>query len=422
MVQWVDSMRIAIICTVIFCLCATTFAVKSPQESFRIGVYISMGNTGDTFVWDYMFMDLARIGCNYAVVSGNCYAGQWAAAKHWGIAGVNTYSIMNYYPGAGAWSPDDLESLVLSEKGTLDIMYHNGEYVGDAVVGRNIVDEPEAHGGKLTEDEQDFLRTYSDFYHLHLPDRDVYVNHSNPPWYDLHESKVSCSTGATIMVNSQRISDRINHAQSRGFENYSVVCQTANIAWWMNNDCGNINAIGLGPCSQAVKDWLAARNTYQDVYEMLSAAYLAGANGCTAYRYNYYLGGLEAYAFVDPNGNDNGGRRAGYSDAAHDVRRAQGCPSVTLANNGVPFNDRGNYSAGQFTLTADAESVSGTIQKVIFGKTTNGGSDWETIEDTTAPYSAAFSTSAGQTVIFRSQAVDTTGKKSIYAANMIYTN
>ena len=93
-----------------------------------------------------------------------------------------------------------------------------------------------------------------------------------------------------------------------------------------------------------------------------------------------------------------------------------------MFNNGAAFNDRGNYSAGQFALTAEAVSESSTIEKVVFGQSTNGGATWESIEDTTVPYAAAFSASAGTTVIFRARAVAEDGKKSVYAANMIYVN
>ena len=88
-------------------------------------------------------------------------------------------------------------------------------------------------------------------------------------------------------------------------------------------------------------------------------------------------------------------------------------------NNGSPFQDRGTYAPGTFTLTARAESAGSTIAKVVFGKSSDGGSTWETIEDAAWPFTAQFTGAAGQTVIFRARAVDVAGKTSLYAANMI---
>ena len=108
-----------------------------------------------------------------------------------------------------------------------------------------------------------------------------------------------------------------------------------------------------------------------------------------------------------------------------------GWPGVELFNNGQPFVDCKQtpvfgapgcdvYTAGTFTLTATAVSDSSTIAKVVFGKSTDGGAIWTNVEDTTPPYSANFPTTAGETVIFRAQAFDTAGKKSLFAANRIY--
>ncbi|MFH1614773.1 MAG: hypothetical protein ABIG61_06790 [Planctomycetota bacterium] len=211
------------------------------------------------------------------------------------------------------------------------------------------------------------------------------------------------------------------HAQSMGFENFTVVDLPASISGWMGGNCGNINYYGFGPCTQAVINWLNARTVYDDVYEAVLSAYHFGSDGITFFIYNDYAT-YAGITLVDDNGLSSDGKMTAFGDASRDLRASQARPSVTLTNNETPFIDRGSYPAGQFTLTANAESSSGTIEKVIFGKTTNGGGTWTTIEDTTAPYSAVFSASSGQTVISRAQAVDTNGKKSIYAAYMIYTN
>jgi len=398
------------------------FGSAKAQDDFTIGVYhYHWATSGDNFSeknWDYALMDMARIGCNWIVQSGwTGYEHQfWAAAKHWGIRGVTTYGQLNEYQGPGTWDPCDFVNGIITNRDTYDALNYNGESVGDTIVGHIMTDEPE---NNLDEDQKNFLRAYADVYHQYNPVREIYVNHDTElPWYDLHEKRATCSV-PTISINSQRINDRISEAQSHGFENFTVVAQLLRIAVWMDNQCNRIEWFGLGPCSQDVFDWLDSRTTYQDVYEEILTAYNFGANGVTAYIYNAHM---DNYSIVDIDGHDNDGRRAGFSDAAHDIRAAQGWPGVTLYNNGQPFNDRGNYPPGQFTLTADATSSSGTIEKVVFGKTTDGGGIWTTIEDTTAPYSATFSASSGETVIFRAQAVDTAGKKSIYDAYMIYIN
>ncbi|MFH1614603.1 MAG: hypothetical protein ABIG61_05935 [Planctomycetota bacterium] len=412
-------MRTILICCIMISACATC-ALAAIGEDFTIGAYYSMPwlEPNDNFSYDYAFMDMARIGCNFAVLSGNVWVANWAALKHWGIKGVTSYNILNGYPGEGAWDPCDFVSGMIQERDRLNGLTYNGEYVGDAVVGHIMTDEPEATGREPTEDQKNYLRAFADVYHQYIPTREIYVNHSDPPWYDLNEKQASCSA-TTISINNSRIKDRQIAANNIGLENFTVVAHVKSLTLWMDNQCVRIEAFGLGPCTQQVKDWLATRTNYQDVYEELITAYHFEAKGCTFYKYNQHM---DDWSIVDINGNDLYGRRAAISDAAHDLRSSQDWPSVVLFNNGIPFNDRGNYPAGDFTLTATADSPSGTIAKVIFGKTTDGGAIWQSIEDTTVPYSATFSASTGQTVIFRAQAVDTNGKKSIYAANMIYIN
>ena len=67
-------------------------------ESFTLGAYYAMAQLEpkDNFSWDYAFMDMARAGCNRIIVSGNCWANQWAAIKHWGMKGITSYGELNY--------------------------------------------------------------------------------------------------------------------------------------------------------------------------------------------------------------------------------------------------------------------------------------------------------------------------------------
>jgi hypothetical protein len=76
-------------------------------------------------------------------------------------------------------------------------------------------------------------------------------------------------------------------------------------------------------------------------------------------------------------------------------RVAEAWPGVQKLMDGKPINDRGAYPAGEFNLTAHAVSDSGPISEINFGKSINGGNDGE------------------------STVVDTDGKSSIYATNMI---
>lgn len=408
-----------------FCIIISSFtvcAVVTFGDDFTIGAYYMVVGADNNFDYDYGFMDLARNGANFVTVMGGALNNSsiWASLKHWGMTGTFAYNRLNGY-GPG-WDPCDMVSDIIYERNLYNGMYYNGEYVGDAYVGHVMQDEPECGDG-LTEDQKNFLRAYADIYHQYNPDRKIYVNHCDPPWYDLHEKQATCSVSYTISVNGSRINDRIQAARNIGLENFTVVNLPVPLWIAMGGEYGgnetSINYVGLGPFSEDVMNWLATRTNYQDVYEYMLTACNFGAKGFTVYCYNNYSI-LYSISLVDPNGFDNNGKLTGFGDAAHDIRRSQGWPGVDLFNNGVAFNDRGTYPAGDFTLTAAAESSSGTIEKVVFGKSIDGGGIWETIEDTTAPYSATFSTSAGNTVIFRARAVDTDGKKSIYAANMIY--
>jgi len=385
-------------------------------EPFTIGVYYAMPwlEPKDDFSWDYAFMDMARSGCNFVVVSGNCWTEQWAAISHWDMQGVTSYGELNNYPGPGKWKPSDFVAGIKERRARLKSFVWKGESVGDTCVGHIMTDEPECRG--LPEDKQDYLRAWADVYHQHNPERNVYVNHCDPTWYDLNEEHATCSAAPTIAVNSHRITDRINAARAIGLKNFTVVALLGRMSDWSGGRAAQIDYWNLGRATPEVFEWLDSRSHAQDAYEQMVTAYCYGAAGLHPFMYNQHRG----VSLVDKYGNGQYGIRKGFSDAAHDLRRTHGWPGVKLSNNGSRFSDRGTYSAGEFTLTAQAASDSGTIARVVFGKSTDGGSTWESIADLTAPYSAKFSTKPGQTVIFRARAVATDGKKSICSANMIH--
>ena len=429
-------MKLAVILLCIaFCLTAPAAAQTPVGEAFTIGAYYSMPtlNPMDNFSWDYGFMDMARIGCNFIIVSGNAWANQWSAIKNWDMAGVTSYNVSNDYQGPGTWNVGTIEPGIIITRGFQDGLMLNGQYVGDAIVGFVMADEVECiNGGQgLTADEQDFHRLYADIYHTHNPTREIIVNHCDPPWYDLNEKHASCSAAPTISINASRFTERRQAAQDIGLDNFTTVSLQGRISDWaaVQSSCTAIGIWGMGPCSQEVIDWLATRPNYQDAYEEILAAYFFGTQGYHPWQYNQHY----AVSFVDINGDCQFGIRAGFSDAAHHIRRSHGWPGVELFNNGQPFVDCKQtpvfgapgcdvYTAGTFTLTATVVSDSSTIVKVVFGKSTDGGAIWTNVEDTTPPYSANFPTTAGETVIFRAQAFDTTGKKSLFAANRIYIN
>jgi hypothetical protein len=387
-------------------------------ETFTIGAYYSMPQLEpkDNFSWDYAFMDMARIGCNRIVVGGSCWPDGWAAIRNWGMKGITSYHWLNSYPGEGKWDRSTLEGLNRVQKRDVDNLVWGGKSVGGTIIGHIVTDEPECDASTITGDQIEFLRVWSDVYHEMNPGRDAWVNHCDPPWYDFNENQASCSAAPTIAPNSSRIIERRKAAREIGLDHFTVVALQGRLSDWGANRCDRIEGWSLGPCSEAVFDWLDSRTNQEDAYEMMITAYAWGSPGFHPYQFNKHRG----YSIVDIDGNDNAGIRAGFSAAAHDLRRAHGWPGVELFHAGQPFDDRGRYPAGDLALTAEAVSDSGTIAKVIFGKSTNGGSNWEATEDDTAPYSATFPAEAGQTVIFRARAVDSEGRKSIFSANMIH--
>ncbi|MFH1616678.1 MAG: hypothetical protein ABIG61_16540 [Planctomycetota bacterium] len=415
------------ILVVVFFLMPALFGSAAAQD-FTIGVYHHWG-TGENYSWEYGLMELARNGCDIIVASSSYSRGAqfWAASKHWGIKGIGSYAVLN------SGTPPDyvvdeaaLTTWILSNKDYWDNLFWNGEHVGDNVIGRIVCDEPECGDG-LTEQEKNYIRAYCDLSLALDPARETWVNHCGSPWYDLHEVHVSSSIWNAISVNSGRLDEMITESQNMGLPGYTAVQFTRRFAEQLS-DCLGVNTAGFGPpCLPETFEWLDSRTNYEDIYEQMVTAFLRGASGMKFYRFNDFDPNLGDgnYALLDGNGVDFNYRMAAFGDAARAIRDSQGWPSVSLARkvsprNMPPLMDRRNYPSGNITLVAKASQGSAPVQKVIFGKTTNGGATWETVEDTSYPYETTFSLSAGTTVILRAQAIDTTGQGSIWAANMLY--
>ena len=330
------------------------------------------------------------------------------------MKGITSYNQLNAYPGPGKWKPEDFVANITETRDFLDDLERDGVKLGDTVIGHIMSDEPECR--KMPEDERNYLRAWADMYHRIHGWRDVYVNHCDPPWYDLNERHTTCSAAPTIRFNDLRIADRIEAARKIGLENFTVVALQGHITAWTAGLCNRLDYFGFGPCTQEVKDWLASRSNYQDAYEQMTTAYFAGALGYHPYIYNQH----RAISFVDKDGNDQYGIRSAFSDAAHDLRTIQGWPGTELFHDGEPFVDRGTYSPGAFRLTAIARSPARKITRVVFGRSIDGGVTWTSVEDDAAPYAATFEAGAGETVIFRAQAIDSEDRRSIFAANMIH--
>ena len=417
-------MKRMILNVVVFIACSFVGGTSTAQ-SFQIGVYYPL-SAEDNFGWDYGLMNLARNGCDHMVVSSafNRPASFFAAAKNWNIKCIASYGVLNYVAELGS-DVAAMTSSIQTRKNYWDSLLYAGDLVGDIVIGTIVSDEPESTGGGLglTVPQQDFIRAYCDIYHtINNPTRSTYVNHSNPPWHDLHEDKVTATMGPIININASEIDERIAEAQGLGFANYGVASHAIRFAERITNGASAFASGFSPPFTQEFYDWLHSRTNYQDVYEMMETAFLQGANGYNVWTYNEPSSG---YSLVDVDGNDHNGRMRAYGDAARDIRAVQGWPMITLARkistrNTPLLRDRRKYPSGSITLVAIAGLGNSSIDKVVFGKSTNGGAFWTTVEDNSFPYETTFSLLAGETVILRAQAVDTAGQGSIYAASMIY--
>ncbi|MAE63032.1 MAG: hypothetical protein CMJ18_02065, partial [Phycisphaeraceae bacterium] len=390
---------------------------KPVGDAFLIGVYYAMPAIAkkDRFGWQYAFMDMARQGVNFVVVSGNKWAPQWAAVKNWGIRGITSYSRLHEYKEG--WTEQDIaRSIDLTDREFMQRLVYDEQDLRDQVLGHVFTDEPECKG--LPEDQQAFMRAYAKAFHERFPDHDIYLNHCDPPWYDLGQKRDMCSVNATISVNSRRIVDRIAESRRLGQENMIFVALPGNLGQWIATDCNRIDGFGYGPCSPAVQAWLKSLSTFQHVYDAMVSAYACGARGFAVFQYGQ--AGSYAVALVDQDGRGKpDGRWAGFGAAARDLRRAQSWPGVELHRDGARLADGDRLAPGPVRLAAEAVSDSGRIAKVVFGVSVNGGVDFESIEDDDAPYEATFTLGPGADVIVRAQAVDTDGRRSIYSAAMV---
>ncbi|MFH1616676.1 MAG: hypothetical protein ABIG61_16530 [Planctomycetota bacterium] len=362
----------------------------APMDNFDIGVYYyGRGLPDENFDWDYGLMDVARNGGTTMVVERAYNRGVqfWAAAKHWGLKGISTYAIVNEAPMTEA----EMSSWILSNKNYWANLTWNSEVVGDNVVGYLIADETNCGSGIPTS-SQDFIRLYCDLFKVLDPERSTYINNCYPSgWFDLHAEEATSSLYPYGTGDGGQITTGVATAAGLGLNSFGVVRQ-----------CD-----GHG---------------FDKIHEQMIIAFQYGAK---AFRVYTYSGSTDIHTLVDTNGLDNNYRMTGFSTAARQIRDYQGWPSVSLAHkvsprNMPPLMDRRNYPSGNITLVAKTSQGSAPMGKVVFGKSTNGGATWETVEDTSYPYETTFSLSVGTTVILRAQAVDTTGQGSIWAANMLY--
>ena len=360
------------------------------RDDFDIGVYYyGKGSPNENFDSDYGLMDMARNGGTSIIVDSAYNRGSqfWAAAKHWGLKGLATYGILNEAPK----TETEMTDWILSNKNFWANLSWNGEVVGDNVIGYMIADEVECGGGMGAAD-QDFLRMYCDLFEVLDTSRSTYINHCyQTGWYDLHEGQATTSLYSYGADDAQQITSCVATAQGLGLDSFGVVRQ-----------CD-----GHG---------------YDEIYTQMVIAFQYGAK---AFRVYTYVGGGNFQSLVDIDGNDNNYRMSAYGDAARDIRAYQGWPSVTLARkisprNKPPLMDRRKYPAGNITVVAEPTPGSEPIQKILFGKSTNGGATWESVEDLSYPYETTFLLNVGETVILRARAVDTSGQGSIWASNMIY--
>jgi len=396
---------------------------------FEMGVYYyPLSTSGDNYSWDYGLMDLARNGCGDIAVSAT---GEWseqalAAVKHWDMEFIQAYNILNSAPNDYEVNETAITDWILSTKANWDGKSWNGESLGNTITGWLIADEVECGSG-LTEPQKTWLRAFCDLHATLDPNRATIVNHCYPyDWYDLHEDEASATTGPILMINSQMIDYRVTEANSLDFDSFTAVTHPVKLSGWITT-CASVNywTVRFGPpCTQAMFTLLGDRSNYMDVYEQIQTAYLHGARGDRVYTYNNYSNG---YSLVDANGNDYNGRMSGFGDAARDIRANQGCPGVTFVQklddgNTAPIVDYQKFSPNDITLVATPTAGSAAIDKVVFGKSINGGADWTTSEDSSSPYEATFSLDARLRTILRAQAVDVNSNKSVYAAVMIDVN
>jgi hypothetical protein len=410
----------------ITCFIPLGFMSVAGAQDYDIGAYYYYNptDTYNNFGYDYAMMDLARHGCTKLFVSGNSLVDPifWATVRNWNMKGATAYNILNGLGTNPVIDDGAIAAGIQSEKNLADNLNYMGTKVGDAVIGKMIQDEVECGG--LSTGQQNYLIHYCQQYRLVDPNRQTYINHCDPPWYNLGEDRSTCSTGPTIYYNRSRITARISAAQATGHQTFTAVAQVNRIADWMDRNCANINYYGFGPCTMSQISWLASRTTYQDTVEEVNTPYIMGADGVMAYQYGDNTPGSDVWSLVDVNGNDPQFKMKGYGDGAYWVRAQQGWPTVGLYRYVgrrmpvMPIYDRRKYPAGTITLAA---TYSGTpaVQTVEYGMSTTGGASWTT-QSLTPGINATFTLTAGTTVILRARSTDTQGRQSIWTAYMIY--
>ncbi len=292
---------VKLLCFFMFCAILTSVNFAYAQD-FSIGVYHGW-NTGENYSWDYGLMVLARNGCDTIVASSSYNRGSqfWAAAKHWQIKGIASYAVLN--SGTGPDYPIDeaaLTTWILSNKDYWDNLMWNGGHIGDNIVGRIVSDEPECGDG-MTEAEKNYIRAYCDLNLTLDPDRQTWVNHCGPPWYDLHEVNASASVWSAISVNSWRIDEMITEAQNKGFAGFVPAQFSRGFSNTMTDCLGLIFNGFAPPCLPETFQWLESRTNYKDVYEQMITGFLRGASGCRFYRFNGFDPNIaleENYSFL----------------------------------------------------------------------------------------------------------------------------
>ncbi|MFH1613586.1 MAG: hypothetical protein ABIG61_00675 [Planctomycetota bacterium] len=207
-------------------------------EDFEIGFYYTYSAPGDNFQWDYALMDMARNGSSIVQALGTTMSNEnfFLSAKNWGIKVVP-------YHGYGVSEPLDINETIAIITARRDA--YDSLMAGDNVIGYMVRDEPEDDDG-MTEEEQNRFRTYVDLIHQYDPNRQVYVNHSDPPWYDLHEDQTWCTTMPVLEENNYRIHERTAHAVNEmGFDGFTMTGHAKRFSDWIGRSCGSLNYYGL---------------------------------------------------------------------------------------------------------------------------------------------------------------------------------
>ncbi|MFH1615685.1 MAG: hypothetical protein ABIG61_11465 [Planctomycetota bacterium] len=402
-----------------------TFINVAPADDFKIGVYYYPPDN-DNFTWEYALMDLARNGCdNMAISQFSSWSDQMiAAAMNWDMECINAYNIINSAPNDFSVNEPALTEWIENNRDAWDAKTWKGTSLGNNITGWLIDDESECEPGR-TEAQINWISAFCGIHKTSDPNRSTIVNHCDPcGWYDFNEDEAASTMGGVIMLNSQMVEHRVTEANGQlGLDSFTATIHPIKISDQITT-CAAIDlwSCRLGPpCTDELFEFLSDRSNYLDVYEKLHTAFIYGAGGARVYTYNDEPTG---YSLVDANGNDKDERMSGFGDAAKDIRSTLGWPSVSFIDKdaNAALTDYQVMEPNDVTLLATAVAGAATTDKVVFGKSIDGGADWTTSEDSIEPYEATFTLSAGVTNILRAQAVDVNGYESIYAAVILDVN